>query len=179
MHVMIKRIFFTAPMFMLMMISSTWAQSDSTDAVPAHATKDIRFVMAASAAGQTEILASRMVDTHSQTMGVRAFAKTMIDDHTKANDQLLAAAKKDGYTVSSTPTQAQEAELSQLEPLKGAAFDSAYAAMMVKDHRAAVTLFQDESTSGRNSDIKAFAAQTLPVIQHHLAMANTLLVPSQ
>lgn len=163
-----------APLFMFVMVSSTWAQSDSTDSVPAHTTQDIRFIMAASAAGQTEILASRMVANHSQSPNFQSFAQTMINDHTKANDELLALAKKDGYSVSSTPTEAQESALSQLEPLKGADFDKAYAAMMVKDHRAAVSLFESESTSGTNADIKNFAARTLPVIQHHLAMANAL-----
>jgi putative membrane protein len=111
-----------APLFMFMMISSTWAQSDSTDSVPAHTSQDVRFVMAASAAGQTEILASRMADSHTQSSNIRSFAQTMIDDHTKANDQLLALAEKNGYTVSSTPTEAQESALSQLEPLKGGGF---------------------------------------------------------
>jgi putative membrane protein len=163
-----------APLFMFMMISSTWAQSDSTDSVPAHTTQDVRFVMAASAAGQAEILASRMVDSHSQSPNIRSFAQTMINDHTKANDQLLALAKKNGYSISSTPTEAQESALSQLEPLKGADFDKAYTAMMVKDHHGAVSLFQSEATACTNTDIKTFAAQTLPVVQHHLAMANAL-----
>jgi putative membrane protein len=173
MNAMNKRML-VAPLFMFMMVSSTWAQSDSTDSVPAHTTRDVRFIMAASAAGQTEILASRMAISHTQSPAVLSFAKTMIDDHTKANDELLALAKKDGYNVSSTPTEAQESALSQLEPLKGTDFDKAYAAMMVKDHQGAVSLFQSEASSGSSSDIKSFAAQTLPVVQHHLAMANAL-----
>jgi putative membrane protein len=173
MNVMNKRML-VAPLFMFMVVSSTWAQSDSTDSVPAHTTRDVRFIMAASAAGQTEILASRMAASHTQSPGVLSFAQTMIDDHTKANEQLLAVAKKDGYSVSSTPTETQESALSQLEPLKGVDFDKAYTAMMVKDHQGAVSLFQSEASAGSNGDIKSFAAQTLPVVQHHLAMANAL-----
>jgi putative membrane protein len=173
MNMMNKRML-VAPLFMFMMISSAWAQSDSADSVPAHTTRDVRFIMAASAAGQTEILASRMAASHTQSPDVQSFAQTMISDHTKANDDLLALAKTDGYSVSSTPTEAQESALSQLEPLKGADFDKAYAAMMVKDHQGAVSLFQSEASSGSNSDIRSFAAQTLPVVQHHLTMANAL-----
>jgi putative membrane protein len=173
MNVLNKRML-VAQLFMFMMISSTWAQSDSTDSVPVHTTRDVRFIMAASAAGQTEILASRMAASHTQSTDVQSFAQTMINDHTKANDELLSLAKKDGYSVSSTPTEAQESALSQLEPLKGADFDKAYAAMMVKDHQGAVSLFQSEASSGSNSDIKSFAAQTLPVVEHHLTMANAL-----
>jgi len=55
---------FIVPMFMLVMTSSAWAQSGTSNAVPAvgaagaHTAQDVRFVMSASAAGQTEILAA-------------------------------------------------------------------------------------------------------------------------
>lgn len=166
--------------FMLMMMPFAWAQS-GTSSTTAKATgtsartvQDVRFVMAASAAGETEILASRLAQKQGQSQAVKSFAATMLRDHGKANDQLKTIAQKDGYTLSSTPTQAEEVELARLRPLHGKKFDQAYAAMMVKDHREAVALFQSESTSGSNGDLKAFATQTLPILQHHLALATSL-----
>jgi putative membrane protein len=35
-------------------------------------------------------------------------------------------------------------------------------------------LFRDESMKGRDADLKAFAAKTLPVVQQHLQMARDL-----
>jgi putative membrane protein len=146
----------------------------ATGASGAHTAQDVRFVMAASAAGQTEVMASRLAVTQSQSGKIKSFANTMIRDHGKANDQLKTLAQKDGYTLSSMPTQAQEADIAKLRSLHGKDFDTAYASMMVKDHREAVALFQSESTSGNDGDIKGFAAQTLPVLQHHLALATSL-----
>lgn len=169
------------PLFMLVMASSAWAQSGTPNATGAatgtsgaHTAQDGRFVTAASAAGQTEILASRLAATQAQSAKVKSFAVTMISDHGKANEELKTIAQKDGYTLSSTPTQDEEANLAKLQSLHGKDFDTAYAAMMLKDHREAVSLFQSESTSGNDGDLKSFATQTLPTLQHHLALATSL-----
>ena len=171
---------FIVPVFMLVMTSSAFAQSGTSNAVPAvgaagaHTAQDVRFVMNASAAGQTEVLASRLAQTQAQSAKVKAFAETMIRDHGKANSELKTIAQKDGYTLSSTPTQEQQSNLDKLRSLHGKDFDSAFAAMMVKDHRDAVALFQAESTSGNDADLKSFATRTLTTLQHHLALANAL-----
>jgi len=169
------------PVFMLVTAMPAWAQSGSsaaanaaTGASNAHTAQDVRFVMAASAGGQTEVLASRLAATQAQSAQVKSFATTMITDHGKANAELKAIAQKDGYTLSATPTREQEADLAKLRTLHGKDFDTAYAAMMVKDHRDAVALFQSESNSGNDSDLKQFATQTLPTLQHHLSLATSL-----
>ncbi|WP_158545045.1 DUF4142 domain-containing protein [Dyella monticola] len=167
--------------FTLMMAPFVWAQNGTatadtpaTGASGAHTAQDARFVMVASAAGQTEILASRLAATRSQSSKIKGFAATMIRDHTKANDQLKSIAQKDGYTLATTPTQTQEAAIAKLQSLQGKDFDTAYASMMLSDHHAAVALFQSESTSGNDADLKGFASSTLPTLQHHLALANAL-----
>lgn len=167
--------------FTVMTVPLVWAQNgtstastQATGASGSHTAQDVRFVMAASAAGHAEILASRLAATRSQSSKIKSFASTMIRDHTKANDELTSIAQKDSYTLSSAPTQTQEAAIAKLKPLKGKAFDTAYASMMVNDHHEAVSLFQSEATSGSEGDIKNFAAQTLPILQHHLALANML-----
>lgn len=150
------------------------ASNTATGAVGAHTAQDVRFVMAASAAGNTEIIAARLAQAQAQSAKAKSFAATMLRDHTKANQELKRIAQKDGYTVSASLTQEQESALAKLRPLHGKDFDTAYAQMMVKDHREAVALFQAESTSGSDGDLKTFASQTLPTLQHHLALANAL-----
>lgn len=169
------------PLFMLVMAAPAWAQSGASNAsTPAtgasgsHTAQDVRFVTAASAAGQTEVLASRLAETQAQSAKVKSFAATMIRDHGKANEELKTLAQKDGYTLSSTPTQEEQTNLAKLRSLHGKDFDTAYSAMMVKDHREAVALFQSESTSGNDGDLKSFATQTLPTLQHHLSLATSL-----
>lgn len=170
-----------ASVFMLVTAPFAWAQNGTSTAsqtatgtTGAHTAQDVRFVMAASAAGMTEIMAARLAQAQGQSSKVKSFASTMIADHGKANEQLKSIAQKAGYTVSAMPTQEQEAALAKLRALNGKDFDSAYAQMMLKDHREAVALFQAESTSGTDGQLKAFATQTLAVLQHHLALANGL-----
>ena len=62
----------------------------------------------------------------------------------------------------------------KLSALSGAAFDREYMSQMVKDHTAAVALFQGQATSGADADLKNWAAKTLPTLQHHLQMAQSL-----
>jgi putative membrane protein len=135
---------------------------------------DTSFVTKASAAGMTEVQASQLADAHAKSADIKSFASTMITDHTKAGDQLKALADKDGFTPSDGPNVMQQKAITKLGTLNGAAFDKAYAAMMLKDHNEAVALFKSEAASGSNSDLKSFASATLPTLEHHLAMAKKL-----
>jgi putative membrane protein len=135
---------------------------------------DAHFVMAASTGGDTEVIASRLASTNAQSPKIKSFAATMVRDHSAANDKLRTIAQKSGFALASTATIEQQPELVQLQNLQGADFDKAYAAMMRKDHQDAVALFTSESSTGTNNDLKAFATQTLPTLQHHLQMAQSL-----
>jgi putative membrane protein len=135
---------------------------------------DAQFVMTASAAGDTEIIASRLALQNAQSAAIKSFAQTMVRDHTAANDKLRTIAQKDGFTLAGAAMVDQKPDLVKLQSLHGKDFDKAYADMMRKDHQDAVTLFTTESSSGNNADLKQFATQTLPILQHHLQLAQSL-----
>src|SRR5207237_37791 len=61
----------------------------------------------------------------------------------------------------------------RLAKLSGAAFDKAYMQEMLNDHRKDVSEFQKESRSGKDPDVKAWAAKTLPTLEEHLRLAQT------
>ena len=44
---------------------------------------------------------------------------------------------------------------------------------MVSDHKEDIALFQKESQSGKDADIKGFAVKTLPTLRDHLKMAQS------
>lgn len=167
--------------WMLTMVSPGQAQDGTaaasqtaTGASRSHTAQDVRFVTAASAAGITQTIAARLAQAQGGSGKLKTFAATMAIDHARADDQLKRIAQKGGYIVSAEPTEAQQAGLARLRALRGRDFDAAYSSMMVKDHREVLALFQAESTSGTDGDLKAFATQMLPVLQHHLALANAL-----
>jgi putative membrane protein len=61
-----------------------------------------------------------------------------------------------------------------LSNLSGSEFDKQYMSMMVKDHQEDVNKFQKASNTLADTDIKAFAAKTLPVLQTHLDKAQQI-----
>ena len=69
---------------------------------------------------------------------------------------------------------AHQSKLDKLSGLSGADFTKEYESMQVSAHKDAVSLFERYSKSGDNTDLKAFAAKTLPHLQEHLKMAQAL-----
>jgi putative membrane protein len=143
-------------------------------ALAAPSAGDTDFVTKAGQAGIAEVAAGRMAEKQGMSAATKAFGKRMVADHTKAGEGLKRAAEKSGAKVPTTTSEEQKQAAEKLAGLKGAAFDSAYAEQMVKDHEDAVALFEKESSSGTDADLKNFASQTLPTLQEHLKMAKAL-----
>jgi len=58
--------------------------------------------------------------------------------------------------------------------MDGANFDEAYAASQVKSTEEAIAQLLQEAQTTDVPEIKAFAEETLPKLQHHLQMARAL-----
>jgi putative membrane protein len=134
---------------------------------------DQAFVQEAGVGGLAEVEMGRLAVQKAKDDRVRQFGQKMIDDHSKANDQLKQAASQEGLSVPSAVDEKHKATMARLEKLSGAQFDSAYAKEMVKDHKEDVKLFEKESTAG-SSAVQKFAAETLPTLKNHLQMAEAL-----
>jgi putative membrane protein len=98
----------------------------------------------------------------------------MVQDHSKANDQLKQAAAKEKVSLPGDLDPKDQAEYDALSKLTGAAFDRAYARDMIRDHQQDIAEFNSEANSGRQSAIKDFAEQTLPTLQDHLKQAREM-----
>ena len=98
----------------------------------------------------------------------------MVTDHSQANQELQAIAKQQNLTLPTRPDAASAATEQRLQSSSGSAFDSAYARDMVEDHQQDVADFQKEASSGQDPAPKAFAQKYLPVLQHHLQMAQQI-----
>ncbi|MBT2118297.1 DUF4142 domain-containing protein [Dyella sp. LX-66] len=135
---------------------------------------DQAFLTRAAADGSAEIALGQLALQKSSSPQTKQLAQHIVSDHTKANEQLVALARQKQITVAPEPDPAAKQEMDKLQKLDGDAFDRAYAQDMVKGHQQAIILFTKASTSATDSDIKQFAAQTLPVLKDHLQMARQL-----
>jgi putative membrane protein len=133
---------------------------------------DATFVRSAAEGGMAEVEMGRLAVQHGSNDAVKQFGQRMIDDHSKANDELKDIASRKGLTVPGAPTAKQKATISHLEKLNGAEFDRAYMQDMVRDHQEDVAEFKKEADNGADPDVKSFAGKTLPTLQQHLQMAQ-------
>ncbi|HEY9402357.1 MAG TPA: DUF4142 domain-containing protein [Pyrinomonadaceae bacterium] len=136
---------------------------------------DRKFAMTAAMGGMAEVEMARLALTKASSDAVKQYAQKMIDDHTTANAELMQIASAKGITLPTAPDAKHRAMMMKMEKLSGAEFDRQYIMMAGhKDHQKMEKLFRDESMRGRDADLKAFAARTLPVVQQHLQMARDL-----
>ena len=136
---------------------------------------DRQFLSKAADAGSTEIAASKVAQNKSSNEEVKKFADAMVSGHTTVAEELKQLASSKQIEVSDQPAAKHKAQIDKLGRLEGPQFDKEYAASIgVAAHKDAVKLFTDASQKASDPDIKAFAAKTLPALQHHLEMANAL-----
>lgn len=131
------------------------------------------FVEEASAKGLAEIESSKLALEKSQSAEVRKFAQSMIDDHTKANEELARIASAKKLKISKDPELMNKAKALILKQRDGESFDEAYANHQVMAHEQSIELFQ-RATTLKDTELQTFAQKTLPKLQHHLQMARKL-----
>jgi len=94
--------------------------------------------------------------------------------HQMAAQKLTALAQAKMLTPPMGPDDAHQGMVASMANVEGRVFDKAYLDAQVADHQAALALFDSEARNGADPDIKAFAAQSLPMMRQHLAMAQRL-----
>jgi putative membrane protein len=136
-----------------------------TSAAPAQLSdKDKSFMKEAAKGGKMEVEMGKMAQAKGKSADVKKIGSRMVADHTKANNELMAIAKKKGVDLSKeNPT---------MEKMNDADFDKEYVNAMVKDHEKDLTEFQGEAKNGSDPEVKAFALKTSEVIKKHLAMVK-------
>jgi putative membrane protein len=130
--------------------------------------------MDAAMGGMMEVELGRMAAQQGSSDAVKQFGQRMVDDHSKANEELMSLASSKGITLATTMDEKQHKDMMKLQAMTGADFDRAYSKMMLSDHKKDVSEFEKQSTKGTDPDLKAFASKTLPTLKEHLQMASAL-----
>lgn len=149
-------------------ISATPSTSDSLSA------QDKEFVTTAAQDGRLEVQLGELSQEKASKSTVKAFGQKMVTDHTQANHELSQIAQRKNIEVPTEISSKGEEIKSKLEGLSGEEFDRAYVDAMVQDHEKAVAIFEKQSRSSKDEQLKEFAEKTLPVLKQHLDHARTL-----
>jgi len=134
---------------------------------------DSKFMRDIAYANISEIAAAQLAQSKSQNDQVKSFAQKMIDDHTKAQDELKQMAQSKGVSLPTEPDMKHKAAAKALEKLSGDKFDAMYMKQAgLNDHKNAHKLMEKVSKNAKDADLKAYAAKTLGPVDEHLKMAQ-------
>lgn len=108
----------------------------------------------------------------------KKFAQTMIDDHTSVINQAVALAKKLGVTpkdndVTQSLLKGAEKTKKMLNSKSGEDFNKAYIDNEVAYHEAVISTVKNVLIpQAQNQELKELLQSVLPVLEHHLEMAE-------
>jgi putative membrane protein len=163
-------------------------------------TSDKNWVNDQLSGGMAEVELAKMAKEHAASADVKQFAQMMIDDHTKAGDELKQIATTYSIPQESKIDDTHRDLMDKLSKLNGRDFDKEYMSAMVDDHETDVRELRSrvdenrtlgERVTGKNPEnpadvkpekadnhvdasINQWAANTLPTIEHHLDRAKQI-----
>ncbi len=146
--------------------------SDKGDAVVTGG--DLAFMNDAAPGGMAEVELGKMAASKAQNAEVKAFGQKMVDDHSKAGEELKQLAAQKKVTLPPDVLPAHKQLMEKLSKLSGAEFDKEYVAAMVEAHEKDVAAFENVSKTAADADVKAFATKTLPTLKMHLEMIKAM-----
>lgn len=136
---------------------------------------DRTFYNRAAESGQFEVEISKLAEDKAASQEVKDLARMMVDDHTKANQELMSIAQKNQVQLATALPARETKRLEHFRSMTGADFDRAYVEELIKDHRSTISLFEHEADKGSDADVKTFASNTLPTLRQHLQHAEQVL----
>ncbi len=130
------------------------------------------FVRNAGQAGIFEVESAELALQKPSSDTVRAIARRLRDDHSKANAELLRLAGDKGLEAPQGPSAMQQATLERLGGLTGTEFDEQFVVEQRQAHRQAIDLFERVSRSLGDGGLQGFASRTLPTLREHAALLD-------
>lgn len=133
---------------------------------------DTDFAVEAADAGMFEVELGKLAQTNANLADVKHFGQTMVDEHSKANEELKNLAQQKNITLPGTLSDDHQKKYDELAAKKGKDFDESYTELMVKGHEKVLDAFKKEADKGHDNDVKLWASGKVATIEHHLEMAK-------
>ncbi len=156
---------------------ATAGGSTSTNAAPIG---DGQILAIAGAANKGEIDEAKLAKKKSKNAKVKSFASMMVKDHTAADQQAKALAKKKSISPEENETSRQltqdaQSTLSQLQGMTGKEFDTAYIQAQVKAHQQVLdSLDSSLIPNAKELQLKSLLQKVRTKVAAHLKQAQTL-----
>ena len=130
---------------------------------------DISFLALAADSGRKELGAAHDALVQLKDPELRRVAESLIRTHEDANARMARIAEAKSWPLS--------VRAPQSAPPAGAAsadFDAAWADEMIATHERLAALYGAQAQGGEDPELRRFARDTLPTLQHHLTELRRL-----
>ena len=161
------------------MASQSSGQSGTAGATASGTTKmskaDSKGIIDMAMVNMAEIEMGKMAQSKSQNPEVKTYAQQMIDDHTKALQEVQTVAQSKGVTLPTELDAKHKAMGAKLAKLSGDAFDREYMKIGgVASHKEAHALLKKQEKSAKDADVKGLATKMMPTVEQHLKAAEQM-----
>lgn len=168
--------------FMLLLSCNRKAETDSKDIAEerneqkfedSDAEKDTEFAVEAADGGMLEVQLGQLAVSNASSPQVKQFGQMMVDEHSKANEELKTLAAEKKITLPAQLSEKSMKKYNDLAQKSGSDFDKEYIDFMIKDHKEDIELFKKEADNGKDMGLASWASGKIPVLQHHLQLAES------
>ena len=140
---------------------------------------DERMVTLLHRVNQDEIAAGCLAQRKGTSTDIRNYGMRLLADHTRSDQDLMAAAKKAGVSPNDSALTADDKEMvrvdrkrmEQLKRMSGREFDEAFAQELSRDHDHMVAMLR-ESRKQVSAPIRELVENTIPVLEEHKDLAD-------
>lgn len=135
---------------------------------------DKKFAKDMALTAMVEVELGKLAAQKASKDDIKQLGQKIVDDHTKANDQLKEVASKENISIPDALDSKHQSRIDKLSKLSGEDFDKAYVKEELRDHQAEVRDFSAEAQSGADPQVKEFASNMLPTLQQELDLVKNL-----
>jgi putative membrane protein len=149
---------------------------NTTPITVADATSDQekQFITNMSDVNMAEVKIGQLTATNADNDSVKKYGQMLVDDHTKAEDQLRPIAQKYGVDLSDQLDPVHQAVYDKLSKKQGQEFDMAFAFAMAGGHTEALYCAEFGASHEPDADVKGYASDMIPHLKAHLHMAKEI-----
>jgi putative membrane protein len=119
-----------------------------------------------------QLKAGRLGAEKAQNPALTQLARNLVQDHTKASQELRRLAERKGVHVASDLNARHQEKIDELAEASDEAFDLAFARFIHKAHANDIRKFELMAAQTSDPEVQQFARTTLPMLRKHLLMAR-------
>lgn len=134
--------------------------------------KDVAFAIETAKSNMLEIKLGEMASQKGMSDKVKLLGKSMLDEHSKINTELLEVANQKKLAL---PTSLQEKEqriYDKLAAKEAESFDKAYCKFTAKSHKKIASRFRKEAKRGKDQQLKKLAYDNVNELEQQLITAR-------